>query len=107
MTVPRSGTTSPFSSRAKVDLPEPLAPMTPIRCSSSSDRDVVQDGAALGGVRVADAVDVDQRHDSTTIATPWPPPTAMAASPSSPTRPVRTSWVNSRTASTAPEAPHG
>ena len=55
------------------------------------DRDVVQDGAALGGVGVADAVDGDQRHDSTTIATPWPPPTAIAANPSPPTLPVRTS----------------
>ena len=91
MTVPESGTINPFSSRAKVDLPDPLAPITPIRCSAELDRDVVQDRAALGGVRVADTVDGDQRHDSTTIATPWPPPTAMAASPSSPTRPVRTS----------------
>ena len=33
-TTPWSGTTSPFSSRAKVDLPEPFAPMTPTRCSA-------------------------------------------------------------------------
>ena len=43
---------------------------------------------------------------STTIATPCPPPAAIAASPYRPAR-CRTSWVNSRTARTAPEAPHG
>ena len=34
------------------------------------DGDVVQDGTASGGVGVVDAVDGDQRHDSTTTATP-------------------------------------
>jgi hypothetical protein len=44
LTRPEVGRTRPFSSRAKVDLPDPLAPTMPTRCSlsrtSTSERTV-------------------------------------------------------------------
>ena len=108
VTVPAVGSTRPLRSRANVDLPEPFAPMTPIRCSGGCNGDVAEHGPRRGvlAVGVGHVAHVDQRHRCTTIATPWPPPTAIAARPSSP-RSARTSWENSRTARTAPDAPHG
>ena len=43
------------------------------------DVEVAQHGAVAVGV--PDPTGLDHRHRSTTIATPWPPPTAIAARP--------------------------
>src|SRR5215213_6384685 len=47
------------------------------------DGHIAQDLSATRTVRIAvgDADHLDQRHASTTVATPWPPPTAIAARP--------------------------
>ena len=52
VTVPPLGATRPLSSRSSVDLPEPLAPITPIRRSVRLQRDVLRAGSwAPGGRR--------------------------------------------------------
>ena len=92
---------SPARSRAKVDLPEPFAPITAIR--GASRRSVTSSSAvavAEAHARPRRTVDRAAAHRTTsnTAATPIPPPTEAAASPIVPAgAPPRTSRENSRT----------
>ena len=79
--------TRPLIIRARVDLPEPLAPTMPIRCSVERQVDAVQHrparrtGDALPVKRIS-ATPVSASGRSSSIARPWPPPIAQAARPS-------------------------
>ena len=109
-TLPSLGTTRPLSSRARVDLPEPFAPTTPIRRSvrrRSTSRSTTRSPYRCVTPRTSiTRASTSPSTASTSTATPWPPPTAQVASPYRPSR-RRTSDENSRATSIAPEAPHG
>ena len=62
VTFPADGRTSPLTSRARVDLPDPLAPMTATRCSVSVERRGREDLAlAAAGQRDADGGPASKR----------------------------------------------